>query len=239
MANLALIFAGGTGQRMRASSRPKQFLELDGKPIIIHTVEVFSTHPAIDAICIVCLGGWIEFLEGELERFGVGKVCDVVGGGATSQESICAGVMRLASEYAPGDCVLVHDGVRPLVDAPTIDACIASVEEHGSAITVVPATETIVRAEDGVVDEIIDRTSCVMARAPQCFRLGELERAHRRALDEARGDFIDCASLMSWCGHELRTVMGSPDNIKITTPSDYYVFRAIKSARDDSEVFGC
>ena len=229
--NCALIFAGGTGQRMHSTSRPKQFLEHDGKPVIIHTVSVFDSHPGIDAIVIVCLEGWIDYLTDSLDAFGIGKVVDVVRGGATGQESIRAGIERLEADFPPETTVLVHDGVRPLIDHATIDACIESVAVHGSAITVTPAIETIVCAEEGRVIGITDRSTCVMARAPQCFLLGDLAAAHHSAVDEGLGDFIDCASLMRHFGHELFVIEGSPDNIKITTPSDFHAFQAMYDAR--------
>jgi 2-C-methyl-D-erythritol 4-phosphate cytidylyltransferase len=180
--NIAVIFAGGTGQRMNSRTKPKQFLLVHGKPIIIYTLEAFDQHPDIDAI--------------------------------------------------------VHDGVRPLIDQQTITDCIVSVKKNGSAVTVVPATETIVQSEDGVITNIIDRKQCQLARAPQCFRLGELHDAHHKAVEEGLGDFIDSASLMSYYGHKLYEVEGANSNIKITTPSDFYIMRAIMDAKASSQIFG-
>lgn len=238
MMNVALIFAGGTGQRMNTRTRPKQFLELHGKPIIIYTLEEFEEHPDIDAIVVVCLESWIPAFRKMLKKFGIEKVADVVPGGDSGQGSIRNGVYR-AAELFPGDSILlVHDGVRPLVDAQTISACIASAQEKGNAITVVPAIETIVREEDGKVTDIIDRKECVMAKAPQCFVLDDLREAHEHAAEDGREDFIDSASLMRFYGHDLYTVEGSPQNIKITTPSDFYTFRALADAREESQVFG-
>lgn len=236
--NCALIFAGGTGQRMNTKTRPKQFLELHGKPIILYTIEVFENHPAIDAIVVVCLEDWIPFLEKKLVHYDIEKVVAVVPGGATGQESIRHGLDALAERVGEDATVLVHDGVRPLISPDTISECIASVEERGSAITVTPAIETIVQEENGEVVNVIERQACRMAKAPQCFSLGELLNAHRRAQEDGLGDFIDSASLMRHYGHTLYTVEGTPENIKITTPSDFYIFRAFVDARENSQIFG-
>lgn len=236
--NCALIFAGGTGQRMNTKTRPKQFLELHGKPIILYTIEVFENHPDIDAIVVVCLEEWIPFLEKKLVHYDIEKVVAVVPGGATGQESIRHGLDALAERVGEEATVLVHDGVRPLISPETISECIASVEERGSAITVTPAIETIVQEEHGEVVNVIERQACRMAKAPQCFSLGELLDAHRRAQEDGLGDFIDSASLMRYYGHTLYTVEGTPENIKITTPSDFYIFRAFVDARENSQIFG-
>ena len=134
--------------------------------------------------------------------------------------------------------VFVHDGVRPLVSDETITRCAESVAAHGNAISVTPAIETIVQEEDGVVTNIIDRAACRMAKAPQCFNIGELIDAHERAMTDGEEGFIDSASLMRHYGHVLHAVETGPENIKITTPSDFYIFRAFVDARESSEIFG-
>jgi 2-C-methyl-D-erythritol 4-phosphate cytidylyltransferase len=238
MSNVALVFAGGTGQRMSTKTRPKQFLELHGKPIIIYTLEQFENHPEVDGIIVVCLESWIPFLQKLLKKFDITKVKAVIPGGANGQGSIRNGVYKASELYSADATVLVHDGVRPLVDASTISACIKTTQERGNAITTVPAIETIVREDGGKVTDIIDRKECVMAKAPQAFKLGELKEAHDRSVADGRDDFIDSASLMRHYGHELYTVEGSPENIKITTPSDFYIFRALVDARENSQIFG-
>ena len=216
--NIAVIFAGGTGQRMNSRTKPKQFLLVHGKPIIIYTLEAFDQHPDIDAIVVVCLKEYIDVLEQLIAKFG--------------------GVDKANRLYPADSVVIVHDGVRPLIDQQTITDCIVSVKKNGSAVTVVPATETIVQSEDGVITNIIDRKQCQLARAPQCFRLGELHDAHHKAVEEGLGDFIDSASLMSYYGHKLYEVEGANSNIKITTPSDFYIMRAIMDAEESSQIFG-
>lgn len=236
--NVAIIFAGGTGQRMNTRTKPKQFLELHGKPIIIYTLEVFDRHPDIDGIVVVCLESWIGELERLIDFFRLRKVAAIVPGGASGQESIRNGIMKAAELYPEDALALVHDGVRPLVSPDTISACIETAHKEGSAVTVVPAVETIVQREGSEVTEIADRSKCFMARAPQCFFLGELVKAHNQAIADGRDDFVDTASMMHHYGKTLHTVDGTVENIKITTPTDFYLFRAIQDAREDSQIFG-
>lgn len=236
--NIAVIFAGGTGQRMNTKTRPKQFLELHGKPIIIYTLEKFENHSDIDFIIVVCLESWIPFLQKMIKRFSIEKVVDIVPGGNSGQESIKNGIDCAWNRFPGDSTVLIHDGVRPLIDDNTISACLDSVAQYGNAITVVPAIETVIQESDGVIRNIIDRKTCQMAKAPQCFLLKDLREAHLRACRDNLEDFIDSASLMSHYGHILHVVEGSPDNIKITTPSDFYVFRAYVDVAENSQIFG-
>lgn len=234
----ALIFAGGSGTRMNSRGRPKQFLQFYGRELIIHTLENFQDHPEVDGIVIACIAGWIDYLRRLLDKFGMTKVRAVVPGGATGQESIYSGLLALHG-YAPDDSVvLVHDGVRPFVSRELISSCIRSVGEHGSAITVTPATETIVTTDGNRITGITDRSRCFHAKAPQCFRLGDLLQAHERARSQGIRDMIDSASLMRWAGYELYTVCGSTDNIKITTPADFYTFKALCEVREQQQIFG-
>ena len=237
--NIALIFAGGTGKRMHSGGVPKQFLELYGKPIIIYTLEKFENHDDIDSIVIACLESYIPKMKKLCAKFHITKVAAIVPGGATGQESIGNG-LRKAGELFPEDSIiLVHDGVRPLVDPDTISSSIECALKNGNAITVTPATETIIAgSHDGMVGEILERSTCETAKAPQTFRLGDLLAAHRKAGEEGRSDFIDSASLMRWCGCPLYTVQGKTENIKITTPVDYYIFKAIITAKESSNAFG-
>lgn len=238
--NIALIFAGGTGQRMNTRTLPKQFLELHGKPIIIYTLEVFDRIDEIDAIVVVCVDGWHDYLRRMLKKFGIEKVAAIVGGGATGQDSIRNGIDCIAGRWPGDSIVLIHDGVRPLIDAETIRACIDCARKNGNAVTVAPAVETVTIAgpEPGLVGEIIERKRCSMAKAPQCYRLEDLTRVEARADADGRHDFIDTATMMNHYGYPLYTVTGSQMNIKITNPTDFYIFRAIVDAMENSQIFG-
>lgn len=237
--NIAIIFAGGTGQRMNTASKPKQFLELHGKPIIIYTLEHFQNHQLIDGIVLVCLESWIPYCKELLEKYHIKKVSSIVPGGNNGQESIFNGLSAATNLYPKDSVVLIHDGVRPLINEQVITDDITCVQENGSAITVSPAIETIVRKQkDGHVGDIIDRSSCELAKAPQCFYLKDIYNAHVRARQEGIHDFIDSASIMKYYGHDLATVVGPTENIKITTPSDFYIFRAIIDARENMQILG-
>lgn len=239
---IAVIFAGGTGSRMNGATMPKQFLELGGRPIIVHTLRHFQGHPEIGAIFIACLEPWIGALEGFVDRFGLDKVKRIVPGGATCQLSIAEGLEAAAKwieDEAPAadPVVLVHDGVRPLIDASTITRCIRSVEENGPTATVAPASETVIVTSNGQVDEVLDRSRCQLARAPQGFRFSELLAEHRRAREEGLTDFIDCVSLMSHYGHVISTVEGPPDNIKITTRRDFFAFKGYVDYKEMAQLW--
>lgn len=234
--NIAVIFAGGVGRRMNSKAKPKQFLEINGKPIIIHTLEHFENHPDIDSICVVSVPEWMDYLKMLLKKYGLQKVKWIVPGGQTAMESQYNGLTAL--DNAEKNIVLLHDGVRPLIDDKTITECIESVKKFGTAITVAPATETIMeQSEEGVISQIHDRSKCLLARAPQCFYLDELLKAHKMAAEEDV-QFIDSASMMLYYGHEMKTVIGPSENIKVTTPADFYICRALLSAREDSQLYG-
>lgn len=238
--NYAVIFAGGIGKRMNTKALPKQFLKLYGKEIIIYTLEHFEKHREIDGIAVACVEEWIPYLEELIVKYQFKKVKAVVPGGRTGQDSIFEGI-KAVDRLVQGDghIVLIHDGVRPLINEQTITDCIKSVRENGSAITVAPAVETIIRVDDNQqVREVIERADCLMARAPQCFFLKEILEAHRKAVRENKHDFIDSASIMKYYGHTLSVVDGPVENIKITTPMDFYTFRALFAARESSQLFG-
>ena len=237
--NIVIIFAGGTGQRMNTRTVPKQFLELHGKPIIVYTIEQFQQHPLIDGIVVVMLENWIDHFKGLVKRYCLDKIAAVVPGGDSGQASIYNGLKKASELYTPDSTVLIHDGVRPLIDEKTITSAIECVKEHGSAITVSPAIETITLEDSsGKIGQIIDRSKCKLAKAPQCFVLDDILSAHEKAISEGKNDFIDSASLMQYCGYDLYTVECSPENIKITTPSDFYIFRAIVDAKEGSQIYG-
>ncbi len=231
---IAIIFAGGTGQRMHNKTIPKQFLELNGKPILVYTLEQFQNHEKVDGIVLVMLDKWIPYSIELLNKFSLSKVIAVVSGGHTGQQSIANGIIKAAELYPLDSIVLIHDGVRPLIDSDTISKNIACVQQNGSAITVSPAIETIVESSDeGIVSRIIDRSRCQLAKAPQGFILGQILDAHKKAIIENRSDFIDSACIMQHYGYRLHTIEGSSENIKITTPIDYQIFKAIIEAKTE------
>ena len=237
--NIAVIFAGGSGKRMNTKTRPKQFLEYQGKPIIIYTLELFDNHPMIDGIVVACIEDWIPFLEKMLKKFEINKVLKIVPGGSTGQESIYNGLVA-AKDVSKGadDIVLIHDGVRPLITGQTITDNIDMVKSVGSCITCIPATETfVVTNEEGGLD-IPSRAHSLIARAPQSFYLRDILNAHRRAISEGRYDFIDSCTMMSNYGYKMNTIIGPMENIKITTPTDYFIFKAMVEVHENQQIFG-
>lgn len=236
--NIAVIFAGGTGQRMNTKTKPKQFLELHGKPILIYTIEEFNRHPEIDGIVLVILNAWVNYTKELVEKFHLSKVKAVISGGDTALESQHLGLKETEKLFGEDAIVLIHDGVRPLIDSETISRNIECVKNHGTAITVTPAIETItIKNEKEEIGQIIERSKVEMARAPQSFYLKDILKAHREALKD-KLSFIDSASMMKHYGYLLYTVQGLPENIKITTPNDFYTFRALIDARENSQIFG-
>lgn len=237
--NTALIFAGGTGQRMNSKTRPKQFLELHCKPIIIYTLEYFQEHKEIDAIAVVCISDWIPYLNDLLEHYQITKVKWVVPGGQTGQQSIYNGLAAMEKDVPEDTVVLIHDGVRPLINSQIISQNIDMVRRRGNAITTSPAIETITfNNTDCAIGNILERNCCRIAKAPQSFLLKDILSAHRKAAADKYDSAIDSATLMKHYGHQLYWVDGPYENIKITTPTDFYIFRAIQDARENSQIFG-
>lgn len=235
MKKIALILAGGKGLRLHTNSVPKQFLEIDDKPVIIHTMDVFSKHPQVDAIIVACLEGWIPFLKENIMRYGINKVVSIVPGGDTGQDSIYH-TLCAAREYVGGEeaIVLVHDAVRPLIDPKTIKENIAIAEKHGNCITCAHVMETpIVRQSDGAMN-FPSRSDVTVARAPQTFRLSELFNAHEQALADGRHDFLDSCTLMAYYGYDMTTLIEFEDNIKITTPTDLLLVKDILRMRKEN-----
>lgn len=239
MKNIALIFAGGVGKRMNSRAKPKQFLEIHGKPIILHTIEVFERHPQIDGICVVCVADWLDELRRLLRQFNISKVRWTVPGGESAMASQYNGLIVVKKDVDEPCVVLIHDGVRPLINDALITNCIESVKKKGSAVTVTPATETIVRVNaEGAIEVTYPRADCQLARAPQCFFLNDILEAHERARSQGRYDFVDSTSMMLFFGKQVFCLEGPSENIKVTNPSDFYICRALLDAKESSQIFG-
>ena len=236
--NIAVIFAGGVGSRMNSKDKPKQFLMVHGKPIIVHTIEIFQNHPEVDGIIVVCVEGWIEYMEDLAYRYRLKKISKIVPGGETGQLSIYNGLTAAAEVYGTDDnIVLIHDGVRPLISAETISDNIASVKKVGSAITTVPAQETVIVVNDDEnVNEIVERSHARLARAPQSFYLKEILEAQNMAIEQGLTNMTDSCTLMMHFNKKLVTIPGEKNNIKITTPEDFYTFRALSDAKENLQL---
>lgn len=239
--NYALIFAGGTGTRMNTRAKPKQFLEIHGKPILVHTMEHFDNHPQIDAICVVVVAEWLDYTKKLVEKYGISKVRWVVPGGDSALASQFNGLnaIRRSQDYTPEGAVLIHDGVRPLIDEKIISDCLSSVEQFGSGVTVAPAIETIIRVDDNrMITDTVPRSECQLARAPQAFRIGDIIGMHEQAKADGCYSFVDSTSMMLHYGKSVRTVEGPSENIKVTNPADFYICRALLDAKENSQIYG-
>lgn len=234
-----VIFAGGVGARMTGSRIPKQFLTLGGRSVIAHTIAVFDSSPLVDRIVVVAPQNWIDYTTQILRSEHFGKICSIVPGGNSGQGSIRFGLEAL--KQLPGvvdtDIVLIHDGVRPLIDHATVESCLLSVKEHGATAIVSRSVETVIEQHHGRVTRVLNRESCMLARAPQGFILGDILCAHQRAMEDGLHNFVDSISLMWHYGCDVYIVEGPSENIKITRPEDYFVFRGYSDMREMKQLW--
>lgn len=238
--NIGVIFAGGVGSRMRSKDKPKQFLEIYNKPIIVHTIEFFQNNNNIDAIAVVCIESWIDYFNDLVYKYRLDKVKKVVPGGETGQLSIYNGLC--AAKEIVGEeesIVLIHDGVRPLINSELLTRNIESVKQYGNCITSGIVKETIVEIDDSSYIKIVpDRDHSRVAKAPQSFWLRDILSSHQKAIELGRTDFIDSCTMMQFFGYKLHMIDGPYENIKITTPDDFYTMRAILQAKEDQQIYG-
>ncbi len=238
--NIAIIFAGGSGVRMGAGV-PKQFLEINGKPIIIHTLELFQYHEMIDKIYISTLKDYIPYVEDLVADFRLTKVASVIPGGDTAQDSIYNALKKAESENPEDSIVLLHDGVRPFVAYDVITSNIESVKEYGNAITSTACYETIMISKDGnVIDDVPYRKETFSGQAPQSFYLKDIIAAHDVVRNSPTGyeNMVDACTIIRSQGIEAHMVPGNRGNIKVTTPEDVYMFRALLQYKENEQAFG-
>ena len=234
--NVAVIFAGGVGTRMGKTDKPKQFIEISGKPIIIHTLEHFEKNENIDGIIIASKAEWIDYLNDLLKKYNITKVKKVVPGGETGQMSIFNGVKCAKEMYGDDTIVLIHDGVRPFITQELIDTNIENVKEKGSAISSVYSTETEVLIEDNKdVKSVIKRSESLIAKAPQSFYLKDIYDVHIKAQQDGVTNSIDSCTLMNQYNRPLSVVLTDYDNIKITTIKDIALAESIYERRKNEE----
>ena len=238
MGNYAVIFAGGVGQRMNSKAKPKQFLEIHGKPIIVHTIEHFQKNRLISGICVVVVVDWLEYMHSLIQQYRLTKVRWLEKGGESALASQYNGLKKIYEETGDG-IVLIHDGVRPLINEDLIDRCITEVQKFGSAVTVAPAIETIIQVDkNNMIKRTFSREACQLARAPQCFYLKDIIDAHERARQDNNYNFVDSTSLLLHYGAEIHTINGPAENIKVTNPADFYICRALLDARENTQILG-
>lgn len=227
MATIALIIAGGKGNRMHQDI-PKQFLTVNEKPVIAYTMEAFENHPEIDSIAVVCLKGWERILRAYAKQFNISKLHYVVTGGKNGQDSIRNGLFELEKNFDKEDIVLIHDAIRPMVSGEIISDCIIKTKLYGSAIASIPCAEAILQTEDGVSSSgSYPRNLLRRAQTPQGFMLGRICDIHRRALEAGITNSVASCTLLIEMGEQVHFSAGSDKNIKLTSIEDFDIFKSL------------
>lgn len=229
MKKIAIIIAGGVGVRMGYST-PKQFIQIEDKPVIVYTMEAFQKHPNIDSIVVVCVDGWHNILKSYAEQYDISKLQSIVSGGNCGQESIKNGIFEVKRlGYSDDDIVLIHDAIRPMIGEDVISNNIATCEQNGNATTVVPCT-TVVLEKGEEVDystKVVDRDKLLLTQTPQAFRLGDIIDAHLEAQEKGITNSVASCSLYTELGRKVYYSAGSETNIKLTRPDDLEIFEAL------------
>jgi 2-C-methyl-D-erythritol 4-phosphate cytidylyltransferase len=225
--NIALIIAGGKGERTRQEI-PKQFIHIENKPLIIYTLEAFEQHPAIDAILVVCLEGWHDILWAYTKQYSIHKLKWIVDGGKTGHDSIHNGLIELKKHCTDNDAILIHDAIRCALSQDIISDGLSTYSKYGSAVVVIPCTEVVFRSHDGnIADEEIPRSQLFRTQTPQIFSLGKLRWAHEEAERRNIMSPLATCSLMQSLGEKVHFSYGSEKNFKVTTIDDIEIFRAM------------
>ena len=230
--NIALIVAGGSGRRM-GQDIPKQFLNVYDKPIIMYTLEAFQNHPEIEKIGVVSIEGWEDMVRAYAHQFNIDKLSFVIPGGETVQESIRNGVFKAEEECSKDDILVIHDGIRPLVDDAVLSDVIRVAKQHGAAVSSMPYNEQIFIADDEESTvRYIPRETIRRVVTPQAYRCEKIANAYRKAFAEEKGIYGSsyANTMMVELGERLYFAAGSDKNIKLTTKEDLELFKAYLQA---------
>lgn len=234
--NIAIIIAGGSGSRM-GQDIPKQFINVYDKPVLVYTLESFQKHPLIDAIEVVCIDGWHDVLWAYSKQFGISKLKWVVSGGKSGQESIRNGVYNLEGKMSNEDIVIIHDGIRPLVDETVLTDVIIKAQKYGNAVTSLPYNEQIFIKHDEISTvQYIPRETIMRVSTPQAYRYDLLDSKYHEAFEKEIGIYGShyTNTMMVELGVKLYFAAGSDKNIKLTTKDDLELFKAyLKSDKDN------
>lgn len=233
--NIALLIAGGSGNRM-GQDIPKQFMHVENCPIIIHTMSAFQKHPDIEAIAVVCLRGWETVLQSYANQFCITKLRWIFPGGDSGMESIHNGIYGLREQGCTDeDLVLIHDAVRPLLSQEIISSNIATCQAYGYAITGIQCREAILESSDGFSsNNSIPRDKLIRTQTPQTFRLGNIIQCHEEAREKGITNSVaSCTLVAELGGREMHIVPGSEKNIKVTTVEDLEILKALMHTTKD------
>ncbi len=232
---VALLTAAGMSTRM-GQDIPKQFIHVENKPLIIHTMEAFQRHPGIDAIIVVTLPAWIDVLKAYAKQFNITKLQWVTAGGETGQESIRLGLEALHGDLKEDDIIMVHDGNRCMVSSEIISNSLAVFKKHGSAVAAIPCVEAVFRSEDqGETSTIsIPRAQLYRTQTPHTYTYGKLLWAHAEAAKRNITETAASCTLMQELGETVYFSKGSEENLKITTVDDMMIFKALLQTKKDT-----
>lgn len=238
MSNIAVIIAGGSGHRM-GQDIPKQFINVYDKPVLIYTLEGFQKHPQIDAIEVVCIDGWHDVLRAYAKQFNITKLQWIVSGGETGQESIRNGVYNLEGKANDNDVIVIHDGIRPLVDDSVLTDVLVKAAKFGNAVTSMPYNEQIFvisKEDETTTTQYIPRETLRRVSTPQAYRFDILDQKYHEAFEKQIGIFGSSYTntMMVELGETLHFAAGSDKNIKLTTKDDLELFKAYLKADKDS-----
>ncbi len=231
--NIALIIAGGVGNRM-GQDIPKQFLNVCDKPVIVYTMECFQRHPEIDGIVVVCIDGWHEMVKSYAKQFGIAKLDSVISGGATGFESIINGTKEVERLYGGDALILVHDAIRPNLSQEIISENIRVCHEKGNAITCIPCQEAMLYTDDrNSSSKSINRDNLLRTQTPQTFYVKDLRKVQDEALAKGMKNTTASCTLFIEMGYTVYKANGSEKNVKLTTPEDIEIFKALLNSKKD------
>lgn len=231
----AVIIAGGSGHRM-GQDIPKQFINVYDKPVLIYTLESFQNHPQVDVIEVVCIDGWHDIVWAYAKQFNITKLKWIVSGGETVQESIRNGVYNLEEQCVDDDIVIIHDGIRPLVETAVLSDVILKCQIYGNAVTSLPYNEQIFVVDNEISTvKYIPRESLRRVSTPQAYKFAKLDSAYHEAFEKGIGIHGSSYTntMMVELGERLYFAAGSDKNIKLTTKDDLEMFKGfLKSGTD-------
>ena len=240
--NFGLILAGGTGQRMRTSGLPKQFLQVYGKPIIIYTIEKFVSCDEIDSIVVVCNPLYLDYMSELISKYPQRKNIGIISGGKNRQGSVQNGIDYILSNGAnEDDIVVIHDGVRPLVENNTIRENIRVAKADGCVMTVKPVIESVIITDQAQAsfENFTKRDDTYSLTSPQTFKLKVLVKAYKDVEGvDSPIPLLDAALAYTYMGNKIPIVKEYNHNIKITTPEDYYILKALLELQENKDIFG-
>lgn len=237
MKNIAVIIAGGSGKRMGLDI-PKQFININNKPVIIYTLESFEQHPQIDAIEVVCIQGWEKTLKSYIKEYNITKVKWIVKGGETGQESIRNGIFNLEGKVSDNDNIIIHDGVRPMIDAEIISDVIVKCNLYGNGVSSMPYNEQIfLKDDEESTRKYIPRETLRRVVTPQAYKFKIVDEAYHEAFQKNIGisNSSYTNTMMTELGYKLYFAAGSDRNIKLTTKDNLDIFKAMLINNDEKK----